>query len=663
MKSLLKRFRTFVVQGILHCRNLRLSVKLLFFITGIASTIWFLIRVIPKPSRAAYPCTRAAAPVMSGFILYLIGLGTTGYGIKKARKYVRMGRYYVAILFLALAFSGMALFLATDSKPVVANTSSVLAPPDGPNQPMGTATGIIPGRVVWVWNPRATDENCTNKVNDPVRGEDGYFLPKNNNQQVIDSMMRIALLTITGKETVYASWDTIFRYFNLTHGKGNASYERGEKIFIKINQGGASWQTNPSTLERVNRDYYGMAESIPSTILSLLKTLIDDYGVDQQDILIGDPIAHIYQETYTYLHNVYPDVHYMDKDNYQSLGRTKLNKANHAAVFYSDKGVKMTNAVRDTLYQEFEEAEYLIDMACLKAHARAGVTLLAKNHFGSHIRAGAVHLHPALLAPDNDIVTNGGYKKYRVLTDIMGSSKLGRKTLLYVVDGLWGGTEAVEKPVKWKMSPFNNDWPNSLFISLDQVALESVCFDFLRNEAALNTAFKNRPLFYGVDDHLHQAASSANWPTGITYDPDNSGSPIPSLGVHEHWNNATDKQYSRNLKTGNGIELVTWPENLVITVGLQDHKATFSYITIYPNPAHDIAYLQIHSERNADVEVQILNLNGQIIRKSAGYSISNGESSIPLSLQQLESGFYLCRVLVKNSVKTDVFTKRIQIVQ
>jgi hypothetical protein len=34
-----------------------------------------------------------------------------------------------------------------------------------------------------------------------------------------------------------------------------------------------------------------------------------------------------------------------------------------------------------------------------------------------------------------------------------------------------------------------------------------------------------------------------------------------SLGVHEHWNDATDKQYSRNLDpiNGTGIELVTEP--------------------------------------------------------------------------------------------------------
>ena len=42
-----------------------------------------------------------------------------------------------------------------------------------------------------------------------------------------------------------------------------------------------------------------------------------------------------------------------------------------------------------------------------------------------------------------------------------------------------------------------------------------------------------------------------------TYDPDGDGNALTSQGVHEHWNNATDKQYTRNLGTGNGIELVT----------------------------------------------------------------------------------------------------------
>jgi hypothetical protein len=120
------------------------------------------------------------------------------------------------------------------------------------------------------------------------------------------------------------------------------------------------------------------------------------------------------------------------------------------------------------------------------------------------------------------------------------------------------------------MEPFNNDWGNSIFTSLDPVALESVCYDFLRNEwdginkhSPANNSSEIHPSFKGVDDHLHQAADKANWPEGIVYDPDNSGKPLPSLGVHEHWNNAQLKQYSRNLGKDNGIELVAIPESLV----------------------------------------------------------------------------------------------------
>ena len=42
----------------------------------------------------------------------------------------------------------------------------------------------------------------------------------------------------------------------------------------------------------------------------------------------------------------------------------------------------------------------------------------------------------------------------------------------------------------------------------------------------------------------------------MVYDPEQDGIPLASLGVHEHWNNAIDKLYSRNLGTGEGIELI-----------------------------------------------------------------------------------------------------------
>ncbi len=93
------------------------------------------------------------------------------------------------------------------------------------------------------------------------------------------------------------------------------------------------------------------------------------------------------------------------------------------------------------------------------------------------------------------------------------------------------------------------------FLSIDPVAIESVCLDFLRTEYNGPTLAECRPNWFGVDDYLHQAADSSRWPSNIRYDPDNDGVLIASLGVHEHWNDCQHKQYSRNLGTGKGIEL------------------------------------------------------------------------------------------------------------
>jgi len=68
--------------------------KLVFFLLGIISTIWFLIRVIPKPSRATYPCMRVAAPFMSGFVTYLLAVaGFTALSRKIKSRFLNV-RYF-----------------------------------------------------------------------------------------------------------------------------------------------------------------------------------------------------------------------------------------------------------------------------------------------------------------------------------------------------------------------------------------------------------------------------------------------------------------------------------------------------------------------------------------------------------------------------------------
>ena len=66
--------------------------KFLFPITGIIAIVWFLIRVIPKPSRAAYPCMKVAYPIASTFVLYLLGLATSALALDRMKE---IGRAHV----------------------------------------------------------------------------------------------------------------------------------------------------------------------------------------------------------------------------------------------------------------------------------------------------------------------------------------------------------------------------------------------------------------------------------------------------------------------------------------------------------------------------------------------------------------------------------------
>jgi hypothetical protein len=146
--------------------------------------------------------------------------------------------------------------------------------------------------------------------------------------------------------------------------------------------------------------------------------------------------------------------------------------------------------------------------------------------------------------------------------DLLGSPVLGGKTLLFLVDGLFGGYFWDSHPKQWNSTPFNGNWPASLFASLDPVALDSVCYDFLLTEwpNVVNNG-SDTPgdgLQGGAEDYLHEASLASSPPSGTFYDPGKTGTRLASLGVHEHWDSPATKRYSRNLDpiNGTGIELV-----------------------------------------------------------------------------------------------------------
>jgi hypothetical protein len=546
--------------------------KFMFVLMGIISSIWFLVRVIPKPSRAGYPCMRVAAPFMSGFVVYILSIGGITLAFKKVRQNLYKARYFAAGAFFLAAMAGLVVSVLNSPREIFARPLPADGPDDGPNQPIGNGVGINPGRVVWIWNPDATNENCKTGFDT----QDWYWKPQNTNEKVVGSMFRDALATLTGKPSVAESWDVLFRFHNNKKLQTNKGYTKGEKIFIKINQGTARWLLTqedkdkgyyyPTTLtekEQLRKVSMGPTETGPYIVLEIMRELVNELGINQADIAIGDPMTDTYGHNYQVWSSEFPGIVYIDKFSTMH-GRTMIVPTEKEVLFYSDK------SQGEKIYNIMEDADYMINVANLKPHLSAGITLTAKNHFGSIASPTAGHLHYSLVGQRNK-PANVGYGKYRVQVDLMGSKYLGLNTMLYLVDGLFGGGSSETRgPVKYFMPPFNNDWCNSMFMSLDQVALESVCYDFLRTEwnginkhDPSNNLVENNPSWNGVDDYLHQAADPSNWPAGIVYDPDNNGKPLRSLGVHEHWNDPVKKQYSRNLGRDKGIELVSIPETLV----------------------------------------------------------------------------------------------------
>jgi len=565
---------------------------------------------------------RAAAPFMSAFIIYLVSLGTTAFTLKKFKQQFASAKYFTSSLLLLAAIISFSVFLLQDGKDAVARTLAGLDVtfPVPSNDPVGEANGLFPGRVVWVHNPDATNENY-----DPATEDDDWWYSHDNvDQDIVKSMLASSIRQYAGSEDITEAWDAIFRSFNSSRSRGDTGYITGEKIAIKINL------TNEccSSPERM--------DATPQLLNALLYELTVNVGVKEQDITMGDPYREFRDEYVDLVMSEFPDVNFVDGNGGNGVIQT-IPSENEVLVF-SDKEIK------STLPQYYLDATYFINMPCLKTHGGGGITIIAKNHMGSFLEKGsdpasqgaeAMHYSlPGFVA---------GQKKYRHLVDFMGHEQTGGKGLLYIIDGIWGGELWKGWIKKFKTAPFNNDYPNSIFIGQDPVALESVCFDILFEECAADISKENDPIIlkYEVADYLLQCASSDYWPDDINYDPEGDGTLLESLGVFEHWNNAVDKQYSRNLGIGDGIELIYFDQTELAIDNTEIEHVNLAA----PNPFSGYTVFTIPQDMGPESELEIYNLGGKMVyRKKFSQTnqiLWNGDDS---QGRPLPPGLYLYQI-------------------
>ena len=639
------------------------NTKIYLIITGLLSLVWFLIRVIPKPSRAAYPCQQAAFPVASAFILWITGTLTASILFRKARanwhnnKFLAFG---ITGLIGLLVFTGVLL----TNQPMLSQAGiklplkEVFQPGDAANTPMGAGRGIFPGRVVWNYNPQATNWD----------GKTGFWWsPQSINSPIVEKMMSETLQLLTGTDQDIAAWDSLFRSFNRQHLKGNVGYTAGQKIAIKLNMNTSSGHGTYSN---------NTQNSTPQVVLALLKQLINMAGVKAADITFYDVSRQISGSVYTPCKAAFPDVNFVDKSGKD--GRIIGAPDPSSPIKWSQPLTLETGGGNPTFLPTcVSQADYLINLANLKGHDLAGISLCSKNLFGSFISKSeetpdsnpiAAGVHPYVTVHQFDYwnFPMRDMKTYNALVDLMGHKDLGMKTMLFLVDGLYACPTQMNQITtgeRWLSSPFNNDWTSSLFASQDNVAIESVCLDFLRTEQAINP--KMTQVYGNVDNYLHEAALANDAPSGVFYDAEGDGIKMNSLGMHEHWTDATKKSYSRNLNKNTGIELVSIPNDLVYNETTEVNVLSDSKLQLIniPNPFAGSTRISWFLASKATVKLTVIDRQGKLVAELIHKTQAPGLHHLEWNAGNLPSGNYLCRMVVQGSNGQSSETIKMQVIK
>jgi hypothetical protein len=445
----------------------------------------------------------------------------------------------------AIAVTQVPAAIAAQTAPVATPAASATPRPAAPvqpafspiepaNSPMGTAFGVKPGRVAWAFDPKATNW-------DGVNNAPGWWDDSNTHPELVAAMLSANIRSVGDAKSDKEAWNKIFIDFNKRHGKGAVGYKKGEKIVLKYNLNQVHNNDGKS-----NDSYIA-----PQLSQALLRQLVQQVGVAPADITVYDAIRNVPATIYDRATKEFPGVHFVESTG--TDGREKAVADKSKPLVFASGGLTFY------LPTVVTQADYMINVAGLKGHTMAGMTVCAKNHQGTVLKedssAGARDVHPT-------ITVKGGGRgpapqqmgAYNGLVDMNGHPDVGGKTMLYLIDGLYATKHNEYRLVadcKWDSQPFNGNWTSSVLASQDGVAIDSVALDFLRSEPTLKTIVTG-----AVDNYLHEMAMAHEAPSRTVYDPAKSGKPLASMGVHEHWNNAADKKYSRNLGKGAGIELV-----------------------------------------------------------------------------------------------------------
>ncbi len=215
-------------------------------------------------------------------------------------------------------------------------------------------------------------------------------------------MFSRSLRSLSGKSSDRAAWKVLFKNFNRAHRDSGKGYRAGEKIVIKINVNNAYEGYG---------DVDGQIDQSPQTLFALLYQLIKVAGVPQDMITVLEATRVVPDRVFKPSHAAFPGVRFVDSKGDGSNGRSPVEYQKdvlHYSISESKVGKDLPKCV--------VEATYLVNLTLVKGHPTTGVTLTAKDHYGTvDVRDHGVyvnsHSHPMAT--------------YHPFVDMIGSKALG----------------------------------------------------------------------------------------------------------------------------------------------------------------------------------------------------------------------------------------------
>lgn len=278
----------------------------------------------------------------------------------------------------------------------------------------------------------------------------------------LDRMVGAGIRALAGTDDQADAWRRVM-----------TGYKKGQRIAIK---------PNFNFIE----DGYEHTVTAPELIGAVTGAILKHLGASPEDIYVYDLCKIIPEDARKRIG--YP-VNYVERIDTDTIaGKIRLRAEYGLATPDRDSPIRMREHIVDEKGRPVEcyapkilaSVEHLINMPLLTNHIFVATSGALKNHYGT-VRFGNLRQYPVALH---------GEVMEKSIADINRSSRIAGITRLIIADGLFGVYDRGEGKGKrpWKTL---GGFPESIFLSKDPVAVDSVMASFVMRERTHNKMGNN----------------------------------------------------------------------------------------------------------------------------------------------------------------------------